>query len=526
MSGSFGDRVAALGPLRQLNDQLASSTDMDTAIGATAAWFRAILVSDAGVTLARPDRSGRLRVVFRAGQEPEAGRRRSAKRREAFDTQGSTRIRVPGDPAWVLAMLPIACSGKCVGVLEVFAPEERIEASLEVLEVAVSQLAVTLSRVEERAEFFRAVATLERASELQSDVIRARSEEEAVRMAVRYVSESLHVPVAAWHGQTGARMHLVAVDGLGPHRVRQIQDAMPTLPSRFSSQEAGRVKGLFRDLTGVDAVSALDVGNAVLLAGDPADTIDPSFRTIGSLLAEVLERFEASAYAQLGKEELDMGLAWTAHELRAPLLGVRAVLDHLLERHRGDPDELALLQRSLRELDLLASTAEGLLAWAVGARPLLRREADVVRVVEEAAESCWLEVGEDRVVIFAPSQAAASIDATPLRTAVVNLLRNAVAHADPGTKVEVVVHCEGDDVVVSVTDEGPAIAPEERTTVFDPFVRGTATGRATNGSGLGLFIAKRVVEAHGGRIWIDSDLGHTTFHVALPTGREERRFAS
>ena len=394
MRESFDDGVAALDPLRQLSNELASSTDMETAIEATAAWFRAILVSDAGVTLARPDRSGRLRVVFRAGQEPEAGRRRSAKRREAFDTQGSTRMRVPGDPR-VLAMFPIACSGRCVGVLEVFAPEKRIEASLEVLEVAVGQLAVALSRVEERAELFYTVATLERASELESDLIRARSEEEAVRMAVRYVSERLHVPVAAWHGRAGARMHLVAVDGLGPQRARQIQDAMPTLPSRFSSQEAGRVKGLFRDLTGVDAVSALDVGNAVLLAGVRADTIDPSFRSIGSLLAEVLQRFEASADAQLGKEELDMGLAWTAHELRAPLLGVRAVLDHLLERHRGDPDELAILQRSLRELDRLASTAEGLLAWAVGARPLLRRETDVVRVVEEAAESCHLEVGED-----------------------------------------------------------------------------------------------------------------------------------
>ena len=423
-------------------------------------------------------------------------------------------------------MLPIVCRGEHVGVLEVFAPEEKIGPSLEVLEVAASQLAAALSRIQERAELSGAIAALERASELESDLIRARSKEDAVRLAVRYVSESLDVPVAAWCGSTGARMHLVAVDGLGPHKVRQIRVAMSTLPSKLSSRETERVRGLFADLAGIDAVSALDMGDAFVLGGDLAETIGPSFRMIGSRLEEALGRFEASAIAQLDKEKFDMGLAWTAHELRAPLLGVRAVLDLLLERHRGDPDELAILQRSLRELDLLASTTEGLLAWAVGARPLLRREVDVVRVVEEAAESCRLEVGEDRVVIFAPSRAIASIDATPLRTAVVNLLRNAVAHADPGTKVEVVVHCEGDDVVVSVADEGMEIAPEEQSAVFDPFVRGRATGRAGNGSGLGLFIAKRVAEAHGGKIWIDSDPSHTTFHLALPIGKEERRFAS
>ena len=526
MSGSVVEAVRPRGPLSQLTDQLGSSTDTDTAIGAAAAWIRAILASDAVVTLARPDTFGRLRVVFRTGEEPEARRRRSSRRREAFDTLRTTRMPVPGDLGWISAMFPITCRGERIGVLEVVAPEEKIEASFEFLEVAASQLAVTLCRVEERTELYQTVADLERTSDLGSDLIRARSKEDAVRIAIGYVSERLRVPVAGWYAKTDDQMHLVAVKGLGPNRVGQVRDGIPTLPSRISSHELERVKGSFRDLAGVGVVSALDVGEAVLLAGGPAEPIDPSFRTIGSLLAEVLQRFDASAFAQQRKERLDMGLAWTAHELRAPLLGVRAALDLLLERHRSDPDEIVILQHSLRELDRLASTVEGLLAWAVGARPLLRSETDLVHVVEEAAESCSLEVGEDRVVIFAPSQAVANIDATPLRTAVLNLLRNAVAHANPGTKVEVVIHREGDDVVLSVMDEGPAIPPDERRMVFDPFARGRATGRATNGSGLGLFIVKRVVEAHGGRIWIESDLGHTTFHVALPVGKEERRFAS
>jgi len=75
----------------------------------------------------------------------------------------------------------------------------------------------------------------------------------------------------------------------------------------------------------------------------------------------------------------------------------------------------------------------------------------------------------------------------------------------------------------SVSDNGVGIPADQLPQLFERFWRGHSN---SSGAGLGLFIVKRVVEAHGGRIWIDSDLGHTTFHVALPTGREERRFAS
>jgi signal transduction histidine kinase len=81
--------------------------------------------------------------------------------------------------------------------------------------------------------------------------------------------------------------------------------------------------------------------------------------------------------------------------------------------------------------------------------------------------------------------------------------------------------------MVSVKDFGPEIPAIERELIFSPFVRGTASGRATNGSGLGLFIARRVVEAHGGRIWVESDRESVTFRVLLPAmGTEEPRIAS
>ena len=224
---------------------------------------------------------------------------------------------------------------------------------------------------------------------------------------------------------------------------------------------------------------------------------------------------------------VDMGLALTAHEIRGPLLGIRAALEVLLERVTADPEDVEILRRCVRELDRLAGDTQDLLTWAAEARHFRALEADVVQVVDEAVDSCRLETGEDRVVVFAPPSVRAPIDAPQLRSAVVNLIRNALAYADRGTKVEVAIRERKDDVLLSVRDQGPVIPAADRARIFDPFVRGSAKGRVREQSGLGLYITRRVVEQHGGGIWVESDASGTAFHVRLPmrTGGE-RRFAS
>jgi signal transduction histidine kinase len=93
--------------------------------------------------------------------------------------------------------------------------------------------------------------------------------------------------------------------------------------------------------------------------------------------------------------------------------------------------------------------------------------------------------------------------------------------------VTVRVEQEEGSVRVSVSDQGPGVPLAERDIIFDPFVRGGAGSRATGGSGLGLFITRRVVEAHGGHVWVDPDAEGATFHLSLPVDREElQRFAS
>jgi signal transduction histidine kinase len=95
-----------------------------------------------------------------------------------------------------------------------------------------------------------------------------------------------------------------------------------------------------------------------------------------------------------------------------------------------------------------------------------------------------------------------------------NLLSNAAKYAPPGTTVRAAARGEGGDVVVTVRDEGPGIAPSDQARIFERFVR--ATDRA-DGTGLGLYMSRVIVSAHGGRIDVDSERGRgSTFTVRLP----------
>jgi signal transduction histidine kinase len=126
-----------------------------------------------------------------------------------------------------------------------------------------------------------------------------------------------------------------------------------------------------------------------------------------------------------------------------------------------------------------------------------------------------MEVGEERVSLAAPSQAVVDADGKHLKAAVANVLRNALAYSPPGSRVSVDVRRGKDSFRVLVKDEGPGIPAETQQDIFESFVRGQAGRLSRRGLGLGLFIARKVVEAHGGAISLHSNRG-TTFKIRLP----------
>ncbi len=103
-----------------------------------------------------------------------------------------------------------------------------------------------------------------------------------------------------------------------------------------------------------------------------------------------------------------------------------------------------------------------------------------------------------------------------------NLLENAVRYTPPGSPIDISAEVKDGQVLVSVADRGPGIPPGQRERIFDKFYRVLTYQRDTRGSGLGLAVCRGLVEAHGGRIWVESRMGGgALFRFTLPLGSTE-----
>jgi signal transduction histidine kinase len=217
-------------------------------------------------------------------------------------------------------------------------------------------------------------------------------------------------------------------------------------------------------------------------------------------------------------------VADVAHELRTPLSNIQghveAIRDGLL------PAEPATFDSIYEEVLLLARLVEDLqeltLAEA-GQLTLLRQSADVVEIVRRAAVAAQPPAEARGLTIETdlPSEPAmADVDPERIGQVLRNLLSNATTHTSEGGRIIVSLKDEHDELRVTVADTGAGIPPEDLPYVFERFYRvDRSRVRATGGAGLGLTIAKRLVEAHGGTISVESELGKgSRFTFTLPKG--------
>lgn len=497
-----------------------STSDFGEIAAWASRWVRAAVGSpDAAVRIILPDGVGRLRVASTDREGSDVGRKRSARRRAAFQARTPVRLDLEGPSAESLAILPLVCAGESVGVLEVVAERGPIEDRWETLKAVAGQVAIALSNLRHQAQLRRDVETLGEAVSLGRLLLRASSPGDATREAVRFLSDRFQAPIAAWLPDKDAeQMVLVDVRGLGTRRRKELRTRAGILPrwDSLSTSRRSRLSSRFEEILGARHIEVVAAGDALLLAGEATPSLRVSLDFVGSLLEGVLRHLASVAQAERRDEELDLGIAWTAHEFRGPLMGVKAVLEFLLRDDEVSPGNQAMLQRSVRELEHLAGLVDGLLRWAVGTGALRRRQVDLVRLVEETVESCRLETGEDRIRLSAPRRVMVRIDAKHLRGAIANLIRNALAYSPSDSQVEVSIEEAERSVTVSVRDHGPGIPAAEREAIFDPFIRGGMARFSRSGKGLGLFITRRVVEAHDGEIWLESNGKGAAFHIQLP----------
>jgi two-component system OmpR family sensor kinase len=159
-----------------------------------------------------------------------------------------------------------------------------------------------------------------------------------------------------------------------------------------------------------------------------------------------------------------------------------------------------------------------LLARLDSGRPLVSGPVDLSALVVDAVSDAHVAGPEQRWQLDLPDEAVeVSGDAARLHQVVANLLTNARVHTPPGTTVTTTLRAEPDAAVLTVADDGPGIPAELQPEVFERFARGDSSrSRAHGSTGLGLAIVAAVVDAHHGRVEVDSRPGRTLFTVRLP----------
>ncbi len=212
-------------------------------------------------------------------------------------------------------------------------------------------------------------------------------------------------------------------------------------------------------------------------------------------------------------------VAQIVHDLRSPL-GTIALETHLLEDGARDPDvrkTVARITRNVGYLERMVQTVLDLCSIDAGRLTIRRRPTELRSLLEDVVARVIATHDRSRVFIEAPHAVLLSIDELRIERVVANLLANALKHSARGSPIVVRLDAWQRSVCVSVIDAGLGMSAAEMKCVFDKYRRVSTSG-AQEGSGLGLFVSRRIVEAHGGRLDVESLGGvGTRFFFELPT---------
>jgi two-component system sensor histidine kinase KdpD len=236
-----------------------------------------------------------------------------------------------------------------------------------------------------------------------------------------------------------------------------------------------------------------------------------------------LSQEAAQASALIQSDELKSALlAAVSHDLRTPLASIKASATSLLDDSvewdaETRRDFLTAIDEETDRLTLMVSNLLDLSRIEGGALRPQKDWYDIDElIVDVRARLAPRMKSHPLTVTVEPDLPLLRFDYIQIAQVLVNLIENAVTYTTDGTPVAVLARQVPGAVEISVHDDGPGIPPEHQLRLFDKFYR-AHVATAAPGSGIGLAISKGLVEAHGGRIWVESEQGHgTTFRFTLP----------
>ena len=474
--------------------------------------------------------------------------------------------------------VPMLLDGEVVGVLSVSRTQVHpfSDRAVEVLTVFAAQAALAVRTVD-------LVRTLEsRTDELdrkvtQLEALGAVGQAESFSLNLTEVLNTIITQAVQLSGTEGGSIyefdedarefHLSAVFGTSPETFDALRRTRIGLDDTFLGQAAALGRPLeLPDLGGVlpdPYLSVLAEGGWRSLVAVP---MLREGRIVGAMvvrrhapgyvpqeICDLLETFagqsalaliNAKLYRQLERQSAALEvasqhksefLASMSHELRTPLNAIIGFSEVLLERMFGELNERQddylrdIWSSGKHLLELLNDILD--LSKIEAGQMVLNRSQFAVR---ESLEYCLSMVREralkQRISLSLevdPQVGVLDADRLRFRQVVLNMLSNAVKFTPEGGRVGVRASIRGQDLVVEVTDTGPGVPAEDRQRIFDAFQQGARHPEQTEGTGLGLTLSKRILELHGGRIWVESEAGQgSTFGIALPVGSSEPALTS
>lgn len=255
---------------------------------------------------------------------------------------------------------------------------------------------------------------------------------------------------------------------------------------------------------------------ALSVSGGPVHTADSEHIANVILITEVTEFVRAL-------EAKDAFIGTVSHELRTPLTTVAGALEVIIEQQESLPDAVAqwlpVLQRNVSRQTVLVRDLLTAAGTRTGPMRLDVSDADLAEIAADAAAALAHEITAKRLTVHLDLRSARGrLDPVRLAQVCENLLSNAVRYTPEGGTVAVVTRTVGDELELDVQDTGVGISDDDQRRLFDEFFRAdSARVSATRGIGLGLSIVKAIVDAHDGRLHVESTLGEgSTFTVRLP----------
>ena len=215
-------------------------------------------------------------------------------------------------------------------------------------------------------------------------------------------------------------------------------------------------------------------------------------------------------------------VATIAHDLKNPLMVVGMAATMMREKPGKFSDEqradwLEKIARNARRMEAMIADLTNAVQTQTGALQLQRAPVDLAQIARECADEIRLAYPNHPVAVSGIETLEINGDRARLERVIANLLSNAAKYSAPQTEIIVDLKSDENRAILSVRDQGAGISPDDLKRLFTPFVRLERTEKMASGTGLGLATTKKLIEAHGGELEVESEVGvGSVFRVILP----------